>query len=169
MDQVVQLRLRILPKAGRGQGLVVPVISERKAVKAEWIAGYGGVHHAAAGGVRFERLPSAAATNFVLLVSAHEAVLVRIEREQDPQASFRIDVQDDEIAIVFGPHLNFGPVAREEATIVADPKTDRRVGPGCSHRLGGSPGEQQRKEQRGDHGTSQQHRLQRGKYDGARP
>jgi hypothetical protein len=36
-------------------------------------------------------------------------------------------MKDDEIAIVFGLHLNLGAVAGEEATIIADPKADRWV------------------------------------------
>jgi len=67
-------------------------------------------------------------------------------------------MEDDEIAIVFVSHLDFGAVARQKATIVIDPETDRRIVLGGHRGPGRRASQQQRKEQRGDHGTSQQTR-----------
>jgi hypothetical protein len=65
-------------------------------------------------------------------------------------------VKDDQVPIVLGAHLHFGSVAWQKTAIAADPELDRRVIVRRGRRLGGSgAGEQQGKEQRGDHSTSQ--------------
>jgi hypothetical protein len=142
------------------------VISEDKTLKAERIPRHRSIDGAPAGSIGLESLPSATAANFVLLPTADEIVLIGIEGEQDPETTIGIDMKYDEVAIVFGFDLNLGAVAREKATVIADPQTDRRVVLGGIDRLGRRASEHQRKEQRGDHGTSQQPRFQRGKYDG---
>jgi hypothetical protein len=166
MHQLVDLRLRVLPETSRCERPIVPVISEDESVKTERIAGNGSIDGAATSGVRLKSFTSTTAAHFILLSAADEIVFVGIEREQDPEVPLWVHMKHDQIAIVLGSHLNLGAVAGEEAAVIADPKTDRRIVLGGGRRIGGRSSEHQRKEQRGNHGTSQQPRLQRGKYDG---
>jgi hypothetical protein len=166
MHQVIELRLGVLPKPSRCQGAVVPVIAGGEAVNAEWVSRDSSVDRPAPSGIHVEGFTSATPTHLILLVAAHEVVFVGIQGEQDPEATLRIYVQDEEVAIIGGSNLDLGSVSRKEATVIADPKADRRIVLGCSRRVGGDPREEQRKEQRGYHGTSLQPRFATWKHNG---
>jgi hypothetical protein len=131
------------------------MVGDDEPVKPEWISRDGRIHDSAPGCVHFERLAPTAIAHLVLLVTAHEVVFVGVHRKKDPESPFGIDMQDDEISVILGSHLDLGSITRKEPAIIADPDLDRGVVPGYRRSTGGSLGEEQRKEQRGYHSTSQ--------------
>ncbi len=125
MYQVIDLGFRILPKPRRRHCTVIPVIRHGEAVEAERIARDRSIDRPPSGGIYLESFTSAAAAYLVFLVAACEVVFVGIQREQDPQATLGVDMQDDEIAIVFGPNLDLGAIARRKRRSLL---TQRRMG-----------------------------------------
>jgi hypothetical protein len=68
--------------------------------------------------------------------------------------ALRVGLEDDEIAVVLGAHVDPGAVAPEEAPIVADPDSDRWIVARRGDRHGRLTREKQGKEQSEGHGAS---------------
>jgi hypothetical protein len=155
-NQLVELRLRITGETGRRERAVVPVIAHYEGLELERLARDGGVHRSATLSVDLEGPAVTPTPHLVLLAAAHEIVLVGIEREQHPEIAIRVDMQNQEVSVVFGAYFDLGFLSREEATIVADPELNGRVVLNRKRggRRGGLTAQQQRKEQHGDHSTS---------------
>src|SRR5262249_51581578 len=118
--------LGLTRQRGGGESVVVPVVAEPVAVEPEPIAGYGGVDHSPSrGGVDVEDLAATPALYLVPLAAAHEVVVIGIQRGQYPELPVGVSVENEEIAVVLGQHLDLGMVAPEEPAVVVDPEPDR--------------------------------------------
>jgi hypothetical protein len=113
------------------------VISHDKLIEAESSARNGSVDCAPPLGVVYlERLTVSSSTNLVLLPPANEVVLIGIKRKQDPEVPFRINVKDEQVAVLIGADFDLGAVAWQEATIIVDPEANRWVVIWRGHRRG---------------------------------
>jgi hypothetical protein len=154
--QLIELRLGIAREAGWSQRPIIPVVAHDESLEPEWCAGYRRVHGSPALPVGFERLTVAPTPHFVLLSAANEVVSVRIDREQDSEKPFRVNMEDQQIAVLLRPHLDLGIFARQKTAIVTDPDLNGGVVVelSCCRLKAGIGGNNQGKEQGGDHGTS---------------
>jgi len=146
MDQIIELGLRVLLEASRSQSAIVPVVGNGESIKAERVVRHRGINDSAACCIHIKSVPSSAPVNFVPLVAPNKVVFVRVHGENHPQPPLGVYLKDDEIAVVFGSHLNRGAITGQEAAIIADPKLDRRVTLGWNRRTHGRTRHQQRKE-----------------------
>jgi hypothetical protein len=136
------------------------VVSGDKPLKPERLPRDSGVDCASAPGVSLERLAATAALNFVLLPSPDKVVLVGVQREKHPEIAIGIDMNNEEVAILFRADLNLAALGRKEASVVVDPELDRGIIVLGNRREGtGVAIEQQGQEQHGDHRASR-HELE---------
>ena len=88
------------------------MIADHELVEAEGSARDGGVDGAMAGaGSHVERIAPATGLHLVFLTAAEEAVVGRIDREQNLEMALGVGLENDEVAVVLGPHVNRGAIA----------------------------------------------------------
>jgi hypothetical protein len=126
--ELVQLLLGFIGQPGGGQHSVVPVVSHDKLIKAESSTRNGSVDCSPALRVVYlEGFPVSSSTDLVLLSAANEIVLIGIEGKQHPEVPLRINVKDEQVAVILGADLHLGTVARQEAAIIVNPEANRWV------------------------------------------
>jgi hypothetical protein len=153
-NQIVQLGLWVRRQPRRRERLVVPVVSNYKAVEVKWLARHCSVDYSLSFDAGLKRLAASAAFDFILLTAPRKIVLVGIQGKKNAQVPFGVDLENQQVTVVLDLDLNLGTFTGKEPLIVADPQLNRRrlaqSGGFNANRVGCK---QQRKEQRGIHGA----------------
>jgi hypothetical protein len=137
LDQCGQLGLGIeaFGDVPRLQQPVVPVVVPHELAELEWVAGERRVHRAQpAVHEHAEGLAVAAAPDLEVTLTAHEVVVVGIQREQHAEAAVRLGVDYYEVTVRFGVGVHPHTVALPEVALFAQPDLDGRLllrGHGC--------------------------------------